>query len=168
MDKKTRSDMKKEAKRQVKKRRKRYLTTTQCAEVLLRVLRKNRKRYDDGALFGFYWDESIKDYRQRRNKRRIDLVDAEHFLCKAYICYIQTTASRYLSEMPDFAKPYCHPHSRRHPIWKATPGSPRYQLMLELLRIVERYEQLCSSRKLAIQVPDFARYDNELGKDLFV
>ena len=103
-------DVRKKAQQKIKEKGRR-LTPVECAKLLLDTLRKNRKRYEDGIFLGLYWDEKIEDYCHIINNRRINLVDAEHFLCKAYICYIMTTASQYVSVIPDFTKPWCHPTS---------------------------------------------------------
>ena len=161
--KKFRSDVRKEVKRKVRREGSWKLTSAQCAEILLNVLRKNRERYDNGSFFNLYWDESIEDFRHIRSKRRINLVDAEHLLCKAYICYIQTTASRYLSEKPDFAKAYCYPSTRLQSLWKeTTEGTRRWKLKENMQILLDRYEFLYNNNLLEIRVPEFSKYDNEL------
>ena len=161
--KKFRSDVRKEVKRKVRREGSWKLSSKQCAVILLNVLRKNRERYDNGSFFNLYWDESIEDFRHIRSKRRLNLVDAEHLLCKAYICYIQTTASRYLSERPEFTKAYCYPSTRLQSLWKeTTEGTRRWKLRENMLILLERYEFLYHNNLLKIQVPEFSKYDNEM------
>jgi hypothetical protein len=160
LKKKLKKDLRKKAK-QATKEKKRKLSAAECAQLLLKTLRDNRERYVDGIFFGLYWDESISDFRHRKNKRRVNLVDAEHMLCKAYICYIQTTASRYVSVFPDFFKPFCHPSSARQPLWQLTDW--RSKLKRDgYEELLTRYKQMYEDGTLPFCCPDFSLYDNEL------
>ncbi len=107
-----------------------------------------------------YWDSEIQDYRHIRNDRRFNLVDAEHLLCKAYVCYIQTTPSRYVSVTPDFWKPWCHPASRRKPLWDDT-GPTKAVFVEHMRKTLQRYEKMHNDGVFPFVTPSFCLYDNE-------
>ena len=49
--------------------------------------------------------------------RRVNYVDCEHWLCKAYLLSMMTDPTRIILEDPDMAKPYCWLAAQVNPMW---------------------------------------------------